>query len=34
MEKYSGACLIAYERIFYNMQLFNDKLWDMENNES
>ena len=27
MEKFSGACVIAKERIFYNFQIWNDQLF-------
>jgi len=32
MEEYSGACALANERIFYNMQVFNDRLWQVADN--
>ena len=32
MNAEAGVCVIAAERIFYNFQVFNDKLWNLADN--
>ena len=34
LEKMSGVCLIAAERIFYNFQVWNDKLFTLQENDN
>ena len=34
LEKMSGVCLIAAERIFYNFQVWNDRLFTLEENDN
>ena len=32
MNAQTGVCVIAAERIFYNFQVFNDRLWNLAEN--
>ena len=34
MNAMAGACVIAAERIFYNFQVWNDRLFQMEENDN